>query len=108
MDLNTGSCIMQLVLPYWTFPPVSFEVIDLSNSKPQSGLRWCTLIGCRVLVCGGDGTVGWILSTIEDMQLEPRPVLGEYRGVCQCVCIVPGVSHTVCKDETVYNNECLP
>lgn len=27
----------------------------------------------RVLACGGDGTVGWILSTIDSLEISPPP-----------------------------------
>ena len=30
----------------------------------------------RILACGGDGTAGWILSTLDRLQIEPRPPVG--------------------------------
>lgn len=48
------------------------QVIDLSETPPESGLEICRMLEhlhCRLLVCGGDGTVGWVLSTLDKLQL---------------------------------------
>ncbi|KAB5584666.1 hypothetical protein PHYPO_G00110120 [Pangasianodon hypophthalmus] len=47
------------------------QVFDLSEIAPAKALQLCTLLppGCvRVLVCGGDGTVGWVLDAIDAMK----------------------------------------
>lgn len=52
------------------------QVIDLADLPPESGLEWAHLIPhhkCKVLVAGGDGTVGWVLSAIEKLKLQPHP-----------------------------------
>ncbi|XP_061736640.1 diacylglycerol kinase epsilon isoform X1 [Nerophis ophidion] len=49
------------------------QVFDLSQLAPSKALQLCTLLppGCvRVLVCGGDGTVGWVLDSIDTMRLK--------------------------------------
>ncbi|XP_057700413.1 diacylglycerol kinase epsilon [Corythoichthys intestinalis] len=49
------------------------QVFDLSKLAPSKALQLCTLLppGCvRVLVCGGDGTVGWVLDAIDSMKLK--------------------------------------
>ncbi|XP_061686638.1 diacylglycerol kinase epsilon [Syngnathoides biaculeatus] len=49
------------------------QVFDLSQLPPSKALQLCTLLppGCvRVLVCGGDGTVGWVLDAIDGMKLK--------------------------------------
>ena len=49
------------------------QVIDLSEMPPESGLEICRMLKdlhCRLLVCGGDGTVGWVLSTLDKLQLQ--------------------------------------
>ncbi|XP_037116249.1 diacylglycerol kinase epsilon [Syngnathus acus] len=49
------------------------QVFDLSQLAPSKALQLCTLLppGClRVLVCGGDGTVGWVLDAIDGMKLK--------------------------------------
>lgn len=48
------------------------QVLDLSEMGPESGLEICRFLPdhtCRVLACGGDGTVGWILSAIDKADL---------------------------------------
>uniref|UniRef100_A0A674MG57 Diacylglycerol kinase n=1 Tax=Takifugu rubripes TaxID=31033 RepID=A0A674MG57_TAKRU len=60
------------------------QVFDLSRLTPSKALQLCTLLppgSVRVLVCGGDGTVGWVLDAIDSMKLKgqdpfiPRQVL---------------------------------
>lgn len=58
------------------FIKASFQVVDVARVPPASALRWCNFLPeaqCRVLVAGGDGTVGWILETIEKLNLNPAP-----------------------------------
>ena len=50
-----------------------FQVIDLHDMQPENALEWCHLLPdvvFRVLVCGGDGTVGWVLNAIENLKLK--------------------------------------
>uniref|UniRef100_A0A667XN55 Diacylglycerol kinase n=1 Tax=Myripristis murdjan TaxID=586833 RepID=A0A667XN55_9TELE len=49
------------------------QVFDLSELTPPKALQLCTLLppgSVRVLVCGGDGTVGWVLDAIDTMKLK--------------------------------------
>ncbi|XP_061129890.1 diacylglycerol kinase epsilon [Syngnathus typhle] len=49
------------------------QVFDLSQLAPSKALQLCTLLppgSLRVLVCGGDGTVGWVLDAIDGMKLK--------------------------------------
>lgn len=51
------------------------QVFDLSELSPSKALQLCTLLppgSVRVLVCGGDGTVGWVLDAIDTMKLKVR------------------------------------
>uniref|UniRef100_A0A672YSC5 Diacylglycerol kinase n=1 Tax=Sphaeramia orbicularis TaxID=375764 RepID=A0A672YSC5_9TELE len=49
------------------------QVFDLTELNPSKALQLCTLLppgSVRVLVCGGDGTVGWVLDAIDTMKLK--------------------------------------
>lgn len=55
------------------------QVIDLHDLPPESGLEWCNLIPnhtCRIVVAGGDGTIGWVMDTINKLGLKPLPHVG--------------------------------
>ena len=48
-------------------------MIDLCDMHPENALEWCHLLPdvvFRVLVCGGDGSVGWVLNAIENLKLK--------------------------------------
>uniref|UniRef100_A0A1A7XEI2 Diacylglycerol kinase n=1 Tax=Iconisemion striatum TaxID=60296 RepID=A0A1A7XEI2_9TELE len=50
------------------------QVYNLSNGGPGPGLSFFrNLENYRILVCGGDGTVGWILEAIDKTTLQVRP-----------------------------------
>ncbi|XP_043946398.1 diacylglycerol kinase epsilon isoform X2 [Protopterus annectens] len=49
------------------------QVFDISVVPPMRALQLCSLLPCnsaRVLVCGGDGTVGWVLDAIDEMKIK--------------------------------------
>ncbi|ULU02161.1 hypothetical protein L5515_004854 [Caenorhabditis briggsae] len=44
------------------------QVYDLSKTGPEPGLQlFSTLKNCNILVCGGDGTIGWVLESMDKM-----------------------------------------
>uniref|UniRef100_A0A8R1HWZ2 Diacylglycerol kinase n=1 Tax=Caenorhabditis japonica TaxID=281687 RepID=A0A8R1HWZ2_CAEJA len=44
------------------------QVYDLSKTGPEPGLQlFSTLKHCNILVCGGDGTIGWVLESMDKM-----------------------------------------
>ncbi|XP_069012482.1 diacylglycerol kinase, alpha b [Embiotoca jacksoni] len=50
------------------------QVYNLSNGGPDPGLHFFhNLREYRILVCGGDGTVGWLLDAIDKADLQVRP-----------------------------------
>lgn len=52
------------------------QVYDLSNTNPDVVLNQFRHIGrLKILVCGGDGTIGWILSAMDDLALERPPAI---------------------------------
>lgn len=60
------------------------QVFDLSQLTPSKALQLCTLLppgSVRVLVCGGDGTVGWVLDAIDSMKLKVLFFLSSTKNV---------------------------
>ncbi|XP_063681295.1 diacylglycerol kinase epsilon-like [Bolinopsis microptera] len=58
------------------------QVVDICEVPPEAALDICRLSPTTqylVLVCGGDGTVGWVLGAIDKMKLQTRPL----------VCVLP-------------------
>uniref|UniRef100_A0A8C2A4W8 Diacylglycerol kinase n=1 Tax=Cyprinus carpio TaxID=7962 RepID=A0A8C2A4W8_CYPCA len=53
------------------------QVFDLMNGGPQLGLRLFQKFETfRTLVCGGDGSVGWVLSELDKLSLHKQCQLG--------------------------------
>ncbi|KFP75787.1 Diacylglycerol kinase delta, partial [Acanthisitta chloris] len=53
------------------------QVFDLMNGGPHLGLRLFQKFSTfRILVCGGDGSVGWVLSEIDTFGLHKQCQLG--------------------------------
>uniref|UniRef100_A0A8C6TP32 Diacylglycerol kinase n=1 Tax=Neogobius melanostomus TaxID=47308 RepID=A0A8C6TP32_9GOBI len=53
------------------------QVFDLMNGGPELGLRLFTRFATfRILVCGGDGSVGWVLSELDKLNLHKQCQLG--------------------------------
>lgn len=67
---NQGAKIMHKFC--WLLNPR--QVFDLSQGGPTFGLELYKKVpNLRVLACGGDGTVGWILSILDIMGINPSP-----------------------------------
>ncbi|XP_064397829.1 diacylglycerol kinase zeta-like isoform X2 [Halichondria panicea] len=53
------------------------QVFDLSQGGPKFGLQFFRGVSnLRVLACGGDGTAGWVLSILDQMDIQPSLPLG--------------------------------
>ncbi|KAG5677330.1 hypothetical protein PVAND_007098 [Polypedilum vanderplanki] len=50
------------------------QVVILNNHGPAEALEIVKLspVKCRILVCGGDGSVAWTLNTISEMKLDDK------------------------------------
>ncbi|KAK6319761.1 hypothetical protein J4Q44_G00088680 [Coregonus suidteri] len=52
------------------------QVFDLTQGGPKEGLEMYSKVpNLRISTCGGDGTVGWILSVLDQLQLNPAPAM---------------------------------
>lgn len=53
------------------------QIWDLANGGPEKVLKsFSVLTRFQVLICGGDGTVSWIISALEKMDLKRWPPIG--------------------------------
>ncbi|XP_054624789.1 diacylglycerol kinase zeta-like isoform X2 [Dunckerocampus dactyliophorus] len=67
---NQGTKILQSFM--WYLNPR--QVFDLNQGGPKDGLELYRKVhNLRILACGGDGTVGWILSCLDELSLNPQP-----------------------------------
>ncbi|XP_019373758.1 PREDICTED: diacylglycerol kinase theta [Gavialis gangeticus] len=47
------------------------QIFELTNGGPLPGFHTFSRIPCfRVLICGGDGTVGWVLGALEEIRYK--------------------------------------
>lgn len=102
--------------------PSILQVYDLSEYRPDKVLRqiWQNLLQqeqqgnqraalvrsrLRILACGGDGTIAWILKVIHQLDLQPNPAVaimplgtGAQLGTCRgaAMHLVPTGGRSVC------------
>ncbi|KAH9495777.1 hypothetical protein Btru_013297 [Bulinus truncatus] len=73
---KSGSNDGQLILRHFRQYLNPAQVIDIQDVSPQEALEWCNLlpeVTFTLLVCGGDGTIGWVLTAIETLGLKNSP-----------------------------------
>ncbi|GFT44074.1 eye-specific diacylglycerol kinase [Nephila pilipes] len=67
---NQGSKLLRTF--QWLLNPR--QVFDLTEGGPAIGLDLYKRVpNLRILACGGDGTVGWILSVLDDLKVSSSP-----------------------------------
>ncbi|XP_035476567.1 diacylglycerol kinase iota isoform X2 [Scophthalmus maximus] len=67
---NQGAKVLQMFM--WILNPR--QVFDLSQGGLRDALELYRKVpNLRILACGGDGTVGWILSALDELQMNPQP-----------------------------------
>lgn len=70
---NQGAKLLQKF--QWLLNPR--QVFDLTQGGPKMGLELFKKVpNLRVLACGGDGTVGWVLSILDQIGAYPAPAVG--------------------------------
>ncbi|XP_015119187.1 eye-specific diacylglycerol kinase [Diachasma alloeum] len=70
---NQGAKLLQKF--QWLLNPR--QVFDLTQGGPKMGLElFMKVPNVRVLACGGDGTVGWVLSILDQIGASPPPAVG--------------------------------
>ncbi|KOB70836.1 Diacylglycerol kinase [Operophtera brumata] len=53
------------------------QVHDITKGGPMQGLQtFKDVRSYRVICCGGDGTVGWVLETMDKVQMDMQPAVG--------------------------------
>ncbi|XP_055681925.1 uncharacterized protein LOC129789281 isoform X2 [Lutzomyia longipalpis] len=70
---NQGAKLLQKF--QWLLNPR--QVFDLTQGGPKMGLELFRKVPqLRILACGGDGTVGWVLSVLDQIGFTPPPAVG--------------------------------
>ncbi|XP_035897196.1 eye-specific diacylglycerol kinase isoform X2 [Anopheles stephensi] len=70
---NQGAKLLQKF--QWLLNPR--QVFDLTQGGPRMGLELFRKVPqLRILACGGDGTVGWVLSVLDQINFVPPPAVG--------------------------------
>ncbi|XP_043684797.1 eye-specific diacylglycerol kinase [Vespula pensylvanica] len=70
---NQGAKLLQKF--QWLLNPR--QVFDLTQGGPKMGLELFKRVpNLRVLACGGDGTVGWVLSILDQIGASSPPAVG--------------------------------
>ena len=53
------------------------QVFDLTQGGPGPAIEMFRHVpNIKLLACGGDGTVGWLLSVLDKVTIDPPPAVG--------------------------------
>ena len=83
---NQGAKLMQKF--QWLLNPR--QVFDLTAGGPGPAIEMFRHVpNIKLLACGGDGTVGWLLSVLDKVTIDPPPAvgvlpLGNFCHFCYC------------------------
>lgn len=70
---NQGAKLMQKF--QWLLNPR--QVFDLTDGGPGPAIEMFRNVpNIKLLACGGDGTVGWLLSVLDKVTIDPPPAVG--------------------------------
>ena len=73
VNAKSGGCQGVNLLTHFRRLLNPFQVFDLDNGGPIPGLvLFGTVPNYRILVCGGDGSMGWVLSCLDDVGQESK------------------------------------
>ena len=73
---NTVQCTLYLshLSTFLTF--FFSQVFDLTKGGPQPAIELFRKVPhVKLLACGGDGTVGWLLSVLDKVAVDPPPAV---------------------------------
>lgn len=75
-NMKSGSSLADDILSHFRGILNPLQVIELSRRGPEMVIKWLERLRpfqCRIVIAGGDGTVGWILNTIFERKVHPLP-----------------------------------
>ena len=68
---SLSNCYLPKITTY------TFQVFDLTQGGPGPAIEMFRRVpNVRLLACGGDGTVGWVLSILDKIPVNPPPAVG--------------------------------
>lgn len=74
--MKSGSSLAEDILSHYRGILNPLQVIELTRRGPEMVIKWLERLKpfqCRILIAGGDGTVGWIMNTIFERKIHPIP-----------------------------------